>query len=165
MIPSAAVSLIQVENEILILKRAEHELDPWSGHLSLPGGKIDPIDVSPLAAAIRETKEECGFDLHHHNDFKELELMSAGGKVNRPTLVQPFYFELLDKPAITLDLREHSEYYWVSLDYLRTPQFHTQKKKSKHYPHLDFDCIDIEGTDLWGFTYQLVMTTFNISLK
>ena len=75
MSPSAAVSLIQVGNEILILKRAEHELDPWSGHLSLPGGKIDPIDVSPLATAIRETKEECGFDLHHHNDFKELELL------------------------------------------------------------------------------------------
>jgi 8-oxo-dGTP pyrophosphatase MutT (NUDIX family) len=164
-IPQAAVSLIASEGDILILKRSIHEKDPWSGQLSLPGGKIDPEDSSPLAAAIRETHEECGFCLDPKSKIKELELLSAGGALDRPMWVQPYFFELDKKAEIILDLREHSEFYWVPLTYLKNSQFHTKKKKSKNYPHLDFPCINIEGTDLWGFTYQLIMSHFNIPMS
>ncbi|WDE96427.1 CoA pyrophosphatase [Lentisphaera profundi] len=164
MIAQAAVSLILCDDKILILKRSINDIDPWSGHLSLPGGKIDPEDSSPLAAAIRETREECDFALDQHSDYEELPMLSAGGTVGHPMWVQPYFFELEHEPQITLDLREHYEYYWVSLDYLRKPQFHLKKQKSKNYPDLDFTCIDIEGTDLWGFTYQLIMSHFQISI-
>ncbi|MDD7984053.1 CoA pyrophosphatase [Lentisphaera marina] len=161
MIPNAAVSLILCQQEVLILKRSKNEKDPWSGHLSLPGGKIDPEDKSALHAAIRETREECAIHLST-SDALELDLLSAGGKVGRPMWVQAYFFELEKKPTITLDLREHSEFYWVPLSYLRQSQFHQKKKKSKLYPNFDFPCIDIEGTNLWGFTYHLVMSHFKI---
>lgn len=48
--------------EVLLCRRAVHPGDPWSGHISLPGGRIEPDDSSPLAAAARETLEEVGFD-------------------------------------------------------------------------------------------------------
>jgi hypothetical protein len=34
--------------ELLMIKRAEHERDPWSGHVALPGGRMDPrgMDMS-----------------------------------------------------------------------------------------------------------------------
>ncbi len=119
--------------------------------------QIDKNDISPLAAAIRETREECGFELHKHIKFQELEAQQAGGNVKSPMWVQPFYFELEEKPQINLDLREHSEYFWVAKDYLLDQQNHYQKRKSKYYPQTDFWCADICGNDLWGFTYKLMM--------
>ena len=48
---------------VLLMKRTERAGDPWSGHISLPGGRLDPRDPDLLATAIRETHEELGIDL------------------------------------------------------------------------------------------------------
>lgn len=45
------------------MKRVERAGDPWSGHISLPGGGHDQRDADLLATAIRETHEELGIDL------------------------------------------------------------------------------------------------------
>ena len=45
------------------MKRVERIGDPWSGHISLPGGRLDASDPDLLATAIRETHEELGIDL------------------------------------------------------------------------------------------------------
>ncbi len=44
---------------LLLTKRASHLRD-HSGQIAFPGGKIDPSDASPLAAALREASEEIG---------------------------------------------------------------------------------------------------------
>jgi len=49
--------------EVLFIERATHELDPWSGNLAFPGGKIEAGDASLQLAAERETSEEIGLDL------------------------------------------------------------------------------------------------------
>jgi 8-oxo-dGTP pyrophosphatase MutT (NUDIX family) len=48
---------------VLLMKRSERTGDPWSGHISLPGGRHDPRDPDLLATAIRETHEELGIEL------------------------------------------------------------------------------------------------------
>ncbi|MFM7553465.1 MAG: NUDIX domain-containing protein, partial [Actinomycetota bacterium] len=40
--------------EILLCRRATRAGDPWSGHVGLPGGRVEPDDPGPLAAAARE---------------------------------------------------------------------------------------------------------------
>ena len=45
------------------MKRVERAGDPWSGHISLPGGRHEAGDPDMLATAIRETHEELGIDL------------------------------------------------------------------------------------------------------
>ena len=64
----AAVALIlrlaaDGELELLMIKRAVYEGDPWSGHVALPGGRREPGDPSLEATAIRETREETAIDL------------------------------------------------------------------------------------------------------
>lgn len=63
----AAVTLLLRETsgkaEALIIKRAEFEGDPWSGHLALPGGRAEAQDEDLLATAAREVREEIGIDL------------------------------------------------------------------------------------------------------
>lgn len=50
--------------EVLYVRRAEREGDPWSGQVSFPGGKQEEIDRgSDLTTAVRETREEIGVDL------------------------------------------------------------------------------------------------------
>ena len=63
----AAVALVLREGlegpELLVIKRSERERDHWSGHMALPGGRVEPEDESLLATAARETFEEVGLDL------------------------------------------------------------------------------------------------------
>ncbi len=51
------------ENELLVIRRAEHPGDPWSGQMGLPGGRQEPNDVSLEDTAVRETFEETGIDI------------------------------------------------------------------------------------------------------
>lgn len=69
-IAQAAVTLIlRPAAEGLIIKRAEHPRDPWSGHLALPGGRADANDNDLQATAIREAWEEIGVRLDEGGRF------------------------------------------------------------------------------------------------
>ena len=51
------------EPEVLFIRRASRQGDPWTGHIALPGGRRDPGDADDFSAAVRETWEEVGIDL------------------------------------------------------------------------------------------------------
>jgi ADP-ribose pyrophosphatase YjhB (NUDIX family) len=59
----ASVMVCLHEDAVLLLRRALHPLDPWSGHISLPGGRHEEGDEGLLRTAIRETGEEVGLDV------------------------------------------------------------------------------------------------------
>ena len=62
----AAVAVVlhdEASPRVLLMKRAERHGDPWSGHISLPGGRYQASDGDLRVTAIRETREELGIDL------------------------------------------------------------------------------------------------------
>jgi 8-oxo-dGTP pyrophosphatase MutT (NUDIX family) len=62
--PAAVLIPIVLEpkgHSLLLTRRAEM-LRRQPGDISFPGGAVDPSDESPLAAALRESREEVGLD-------------------------------------------------------------------------------------------------------
>jgi 8-oxo-dGTP pyrophosphatase MutT (NUDIX family) len=51
------------DTELLIIQRADYPGGHWSGHLALPGGRVDAGDQTLRDTAVREVREEVGIDL------------------------------------------------------------------------------------------------------
>ncbi|MEJ2238841.1 MAG: CoA pyrophosphatase [Gemmatimonadales bacterium] len=120
----AAVAIVLVEigatgPELLLIKRAEHERDPWSGQMALPGGRREPLDQDLLQTARRETLEETGIRLGSKELLGELDDLHPRTRVLPPVVVRPFVFGLQYRPGIKANEEVHL-HLWVSLRKLRT---------------------------------------------
>src|SRR5690606_14765846 len=114
--PRAAVAAILRETErgpeVLFIRRAENERDPWSGHMAFPGGRLEPNDPSLVHTAVRETAEEVGLDLDAHG-----ELLARLDDVPTHTtslVVRPFVWAVRETPRLVPNY-EVDEVHWVDL--------------------------------------------------
>jgi hypothetical protein len=46
------------EPELLMIRRAEFEGDPWSGHIACPGGRMEPSDIDLAYTAMHEPSSQ-----------------------------------------------------------------------------------------------------------
>ena len=100
----AAVALCVVPDPdaILIIQRAAHPDDPWSGHMGLPGGRAESYDTDLVATAIRETEEELGVVLDRSMLVGALDDVYPRSVVTSPFLVRPYLFALPSRQALRL---------------------------------------------------------------
>jgi 8-oxo-dGTP pyrophosphatase MutT (NUDIX family) len=107
------------EPELLMIKRAEMEHDPWSGHVACPGGRMDPGDRDLEQTAIRETWEETGIDLARDGQILgTLDDISPRTPMLPPIIIRPFVAAV--KPEITIvESPEVAEAFWVPLAAIR----------------------------------------------
>jgi 8-oxo-dGTP pyrophosphatase MutT (NUDIX family) len=107
------------EPELLMIKRAELEGDPWSGHIACPGGRMEPSDRDLEHTAIRETWEETGVDLARDGRILgTLDDISPRTPTLPPIIIRPFVAAV--KPEITIvESPEVAEVFWVPLSAIR----------------------------------------------
>jgi 8-oxo-dGTP pyrophosphatase MutT (NUDIX family) len=142
--------------ELLFIRRATHESDPWSGHMAFPGGRVDPQDPSPLAAARRETLEEVGLELPAEAQVGELSRVLTAPRLPIPMVIHPYVFTVEDVPPFRTDPEEVAEALWVPLGFLAAPENRgTMKRTIKGVP-LTFPCYDYQGRVIWGLTLRMV---------
>jgi 8-oxo-dGTP pyrophosphatase MutT (NUDIX family) len=105
--------------ELLMIKRAEAERDPWSGHVACPGGRMEPGDHDLEQTAVRETWEETGVDIARDGRvLGALDDISPRTPVLPPILVRPFVAVV--KPEVEIvQSSEVAEAFWVPLVALR----------------------------------------------
>lgn len=100
--------------DILFIRRATAERDPWSGQMGFPGGRRDPVDRTLADTAIRETLEEIGVDLTRATPLGELDDLAPTTPVLPPILVRPFVFGVAARPDLQLS-DEVAEAVWMSV--------------------------------------------------
>lgn len=157
--PAAAVAIVHArgpEESVLLIRRAEREDDPWSGHWSFPGGRRDPQDSDLLGTALRELSEECGIQLDRAQMETALPPTNAGRRLGRVTLVAPFLFRVEGVLPTTPDPREAAEALWIPLGLLRDPARHGLRPVPRLPREMAFPAIELNGTPLWGFTYRVI---------
>lgn len=100
--------------QLLLIERAEREGDPWSGHMALPGGRIDPGDAHARAAAIRETREEIDVRVGEPDFLGELDDVYPRERQFQDLVIRPFVFAVRSEPTLALS-DEVAKALWVPL--------------------------------------------------
>ena len=143
--------------ELLFIRRAEDEHDPWSGQMAFPGGRQDPGDPTPLAAAIRETREELDLDLEHGGvclgRMSDVAAVSRGRPLS--LVIIPFVFEVRGDPSFDPN-HEVAEVLWVSLDYLADHDNRSTVDWKLGSMTIPLPCYRYHDRVIWGLTFGMV---------
>ncbi len=160
----AAVALVlaggATDLHVCLIRRAEHEPDRWSGHMALPGGRVDTRDPSVRAAAIRETRAEVGLRLDHAPYLGSLETLPVSS-AGRPTgmSLSSFVFHLGDMLEQFTPSDEVAEAFWVPLRHLLDQRNAAHRPTLRGGLPLSQPAVLYQGHHVWGLTYR-VLTLF-----
>jgi 8-oxo-dGTP pyrophosphatase MutT (NUDIX family) len=156
----AAVALLLRDTagglELLFIRRAEHEGDPWSGHVGFPGGRAEPGEGELLTTAIRETLEETAIDLARDGTLlgrlDEVRAMARGRPVD--LAISPFVFRLR-QPAEGAPNHEVVSLHWLPLSTLLDSSSRSTVDYVLEEAHLTLPCLRVGGLVIWGLTYRM----------
>jgi len=139
--------------DVLLIKRAEHPGDPWSGQMALPGGRKEPADGDLLATAIRETWEEVGIAVRPGWLLGELDDLHPRTPTLPPVLVRPYVFGLPARPAVTLS-PEATSCVWVALEELASGTTRTVITIAGRDDQ--FPAYRVGHDIMWGMTERII---------
>jgi 8-oxo-dGTP pyrophosphatase MutT (NUDIX family) len=143
---------------VLIIKRAEHPRDPWSGHLALPGGRAAATDADLLATAVRETLEEIGLNLVAGGSFIG-RLPKLSPRNPRLPQIEITPFVALAPTEVNLQFSDEvADAFWVSLR-----ELHQTGMSSRYTLQLDgsersWPAYPTAGGPIWGITARILNT-------
>jgi 8-oxo-dGTP pyrophosphatase MutT (NUDIX family) len=142
------VPIVDRPEPAVLLTQRTTELSSHAGQIAFPGGKIDPSDASPLAAALREAREEIGLDrrLVHPIGYLDLYMTTLGYRIV-PTVarVDP-HFEL------ALNAAEVHDTFEVPLSFLMQPINHQRHSREWNGMVRHFYAIPFADRYIWGVT-------------
>jgi len=144
------------ELELLLIKRATVEGDPWSGHMALPGGRRGAEDGSSLDTAVREAREEVGLDLAAEGrllgQLDDVEPRSGAPSI----VVSAFAFAVRGDAAVELN-HEVALAMWVPLAHLADPRSATEHLHAMASgAALRFPAIGFQNHVIWGITHRII---------
>ncbi|MBA3657015.1 MAG: CoA pyrophosphatase [Gemmatimonadaceae bacterium] len=165
---AAAVAIVLrprgADVDVLFIKRADYELDPWSGQVAFPGGRHEPADKDLLETALRETTEEIGVDLRGHFDLlgRLDDLHSQTVKLPN-VFVRPFVIAAHEVGAFHLS-PEVADAFWVPLSFLTTASNWQRTEVSARGLSFDVTACLFEGRIIWGMTERILTQLLELAV-
>jgi len=142
--------------ELLLIRRAEREGDPWSGQVALPGGRWSPNDTSLLQTALRETWEETGIDLAQVGlVLGTLDELRPRTTMLPAIIITPVVVALEVAPPLVLS-DEVADAFWVSLDVLRDPALTRESQVQSRGATWHVPSFVLGEHVVWGLTERIL---------
>ena len=150
------IPIVDRSEPTVLLTLRTAELASHAGQVAFPGGKIDPGDESPVAAALRETREEIGLApaLIEPIGYLDLYLTFSGFRI-LPTVARV-------RPEFTLVLnpREVVETFEVPLRFVMTPDNHQRKTRDWKGIAREYYAIPFGDRYIWGITAGILRNLY-----
>jgi 8-oxo-dGTP pyrophosphatase MutT (NUDIX family) len=147
------------EPTVLLTQRAT-QLRNHAGQVSFPGGRIEPEDGSPAAAALREAREEIGLEESSVSvvGFLPDHVVISGFRVTPVVAMVRPGFELL------LDAQEVEDTFEVPLAFVFDPRNHRPRLHRFRTAEAEARMFDIPYGDrnIWGATAGMLVTLYRL---
>jgi 8-oxo-dGTP pyrophosphatase MutT (NUDIX family) len=157
--PKPAAVLVPVVNRpeptLLFTERAA-TLRAHAGQIAFPGGRVDPEDISVVAAACREAWEEIGLEARFIEPIGFLDAyLSTTNYLVTPVvaLVEPGY-------VLSLNPQEVVDTFEVPVSFLMDPDRHELHAREWKGALRRYYAMPYEGRYIWGVTAGIVRNMF-----
>lgn len=132
----------------LVLTRRTERLRAHSGQVALPGGRIDPDDASPVAAALREAEEEIGLPPAAVEPIGRL----PGYATCSGFLIHPVVGLIAGAPELVGNPDEVADVFEVPLAFAMNPANHRIESRLLHGVARRFYVMGEGERRIWGVT-------------
>ncbi len=149
---SVLVAIVDRDPLTVLLTQRTDRLQSHAGQIAFPGGKIDPGDRDPLAAALREADEEIGLDPTLVEPLGYLDrYRTSTGYIVHPVVA-------LVVPTFTLrpNPREVADVFEVPLAFLMDPRNHHRRSRLWQGRERHFYAMPFGERFIWGATAGMI---------
>lgn len=158
---AAVIRVVEGEPELLFIKRAEHEGDPWSGHMAFPGGRYEPGDSTLEETACRESFEELALDLRAGTILGRLDDLAPRSPVLPPILIRPYVAVVA--PDVTFSPSEEvAATFWVPLSVLAHEDSRAEHVMTINGARARFPGFRVHEHVVWGLTERIVQQLLSL---